>query len=240
MENFARHLSPPPAAAGNFGAVLLRAITQDGSLHVTKPIFKFLNDSRDAMDLRSAVMTLRPALIADITHFLCISHGKHPGIIDHAATKIVDDAARDWLLSAIKAFAAERHYLNRLIVAAGPIARQSGQEKITAIIAGQSKSFEMLATSDRQGCAAGTAIAFAIDWQHTRPLMDQCALALGIEPFELELPPLSQTVALAEQLASTAAKQRAMMFGAQQLLAQQRGLWQLIAGRHTEMQHFGV
>lgn len=239
MENFARHGSQPVATMSDFGARLLRTIDDDGSLQVTRPIFKFLSDSRDSPDLRSAVIRLRPALIADIAHFQCISHGRHPGVIDHAASKIVDDTAREWLLQATGSFAAERHYLNQLTVAAGPIARQSGQEKITAILTSQSKSFEMLATSDRQGCAAGAAISFAIDWQKTRPLLDQCAVTLGIEPTAISLPPAAQTIALADLLASTSSVQRAMMFGAQQLLAQQRGLWQLIAARHTEMCHFG-
>lgn len=240
MENFAQAGSGSIANSGDFAALLMRTIDDDGSLHVTRPMFKFLSDSRHLPDLRSAAAALRPALIADIAHFQCVSHGRHPGIIDHAATKIVDDAAREWLLQATQAFATERHYLNQLTVAAGPIARQNGQEKITAILTGQSKSFAMLATSDRQGCAAGAAISFVIDWHSTRPLLDQCALALGIKPADVALPPLPQCIAAADGLASNSAKQRAMMFGAQQLLAQQRGLWRLIAARHAEMRHFGV
>jgi hypothetical protein len=40
---------------------------------------------------------------------------------------------------------------------------------------------------------------------------------------------------LAEKLDDGAGYRRAMAFGSQQLLAQQRGLWQLIAARHAEM-----
>jgi hypothetical protein len=39
---------------------------------------------------------------------------------------------------------------------------------------------------------------------------------------------------LASQLAQNDSYARAMGFGAQQLLGQQRGLWQLIAARHAE------
>jgi hypothetical protein len=240
MDNLARPDFKQSNVAEDFGGSLAAVIAAEGSLAVIKPIAKFLKDSRDSSDLRSSVKTLRPALIADISHFLCISHGRHPGIIDHAATKIVEEAAREWLLHAIDGFAAERGYLNQLTVAAGPIARQTGQEKITAIIANQSKSFEMLATSDRNGCAAGAAIAFVMDWQNTRNLLDECALALGIQPTKLALPDPSQSLDLANMLTPDNAKQRAMLFGAQQMLAQQRGLWQLIVARHVEMNSSGA
>ena len=93
----------------------------------------------------------------------------------------------------------------------------------------------MIATSDRKGCAAGAAIAFALDWQQTRPLLEACALNLGIHPDCAELPEPVESQILAEKLAASDAASRAMMFGAQQLLGQQRGLWQVIGARHTEM-----
>lgn len=235
MENLARHENRPSDAARPFPAALLSMIAADGSISITVPLAKFLASSRDSRDLRSAVKSTRPALIADIAHFLCISHGRQPGIVDHAATKIVDDEARGWLLAATQGFSIERAYLTQLTVAAGPIARQQGQEKITAVLTNQAKSFAMLATSDRNGCAAGSAIAFVLDWQNTRPLIDECALSLGIEPPKCGLPSQAESTALADILSQESAKQRAMTFGVQQMLAQQRGLWQLIAARHTEM-----
>lgn len=239
MDNLARPGLTLVNTTEDFGGSLRALIAADGSLSVVKPIAKFLRDSRDCSDLRSSVKTLRPALIADIAHFLCISHGRHPGIVDHAATKIVEEPAREWLVQAIDGFAVERGYLNQLTVAAGPIARQTGQEKITAIIANQSKSFEMLATSDRNGCAAGAAIAFVMDWQNTRDLLDECALALGIQPSKLALPDSSKSINLANMLTPDTARQRAMTFGSQQMLAQQRGLWHLIVSRHVEMNSCG-
>lgn len=232
MDNLAR-----PDTELAFGEALLRLLEADGSAGITAPMQKFLNDSRDVRDLRSSVKTTRPALIADIAHFMCISHGRLPGVIDHAANKIVDEAARGWLLQAIEGFASERAFLNKLTVAAGPIRRLLGQGKITALLANQSKSFEMLATSDRKGCPAGAVIAFVIDWQATRGILDQAGLALGIQPAESTLPNVTNTIALAEKLAIGEPQKRAMRFGTQQLLAQQRGLWQLIAARHIEMSH---
>jgi hypothetical protein len=240
MDNLARPDFAKANPANDFGVSLSALIDAEGSLDAIKAISKFLKDSRDSSDLRSSVKTQRPALIADIAHFLCISHGRHPGIVDHAATKIIEEPAREWLVQAIDGFAAERGYLNQLTVAAGPIARQTGQEKITAIITNQSKSFEMLATSDRKGCAAGAAIAFVLDWQNTRDILDECGLSLGIQPSKLGLPNRLESISLANALTPDIAKQRAMMFGAQQMLAQQRGLWQLIAARHVEMQNTGA
>ncbi len=230
MDNLAR-----PDSVVAFGGSLLRLVEADGSAKVILPMQKFLNDSRDVRDLRSSVKTIRPALIADIAHFMCISHGRLPGVVDHAASKIVDEEARIWLVQAIDGFVAERALLNQLTVAAGPIRRLIGQDKISALLSNQSKSFEMLATSDRKGCPAGAAIAFVLDWQATRPLLDQAALSLGIEPVPHSLPSVAECEQLANAMAFDDAKKRAMLFGVEQLLAQQRGLWQLIAARHVEM-----
>ncbi len=218
----------------DFGSAFVRNILTDGSAPVIAPLLGFLGDRGDRPDLRAVVKNARSALIADIAHFINISHGRHPGIIDHAANKIVDDVARKWLVEAIDGFAAERRFLNALTVAAGPIRRHIGQDKITALIAGQSKNFEMLATSDRRGCPAGAALAFVIDWQQTRPLLERIALHIGMEPSSPSLPSVQDCTTLVNGLSNDDAQSRAMGFGAQQMLAQQRGLWQLIAARHAE------
>ncbi|MEP7350806.1 MAG: hypothetical protein ABI668_12775 [Sphingorhabdus sp.] len=230
MDNLAR-----PEFKADFGGSFVGTALSDGSILVVKPLMNFLGDRGDRPDWRSPAKNARAALIADIAHFINISHGRHPGVVDHVAHKIVDDAARKWLIQAIDAFAAERRFLNALTVAAGPIRRHVGQDRITALITGQSKNFHMLATSDRKGCPAGAALAFVIDWHQTRPLLDRIALHLEMEPPKIALPDIDNCAALAEDLAQNDSYRRAMGFGAEQLLAQQRGLWQLIAARHTEM-----
>jgi hypothetical protein len=230
MDNLAR-----PDGTAEFGSSFVRFVTHEGSSGVVMPMEKYLDDSRETPGLRTSVKNIRPALVADVAHFMCIAHGRLPGVIDYAATKIVDDEARSWFVDAINAFGRERAFLNQLTVAAGPVTRQLGQEKVTALVTNQVKSFQMIATSDRKGCAAGAAIAFVLDWQATRPLLDCCALYLNIEPAQLALPVAGHSRELIESLAKSDAQSRAMMFGAQQLLGQQRGLWQLIAARHTEM-----
>ena len=229
MNNLAR-----PEQDADFGKTFVRLVTSQGSLMVVEPLKAFLGDRGDRPDLRTPIKNARAALIADVAHFINISHGRYPGIIDHAASKIVDDVARRWLVQAIDGFAAERAFLNRLTVEAGPIRRHTGQDKITALITGQSKNFEMLATSDRKGCPAGAALAFTIDWHQTRPLLDRIALHIGMEPPVVTLPAVTTTAQLVGQIVQDEAYRRAMGFGAEQLLAQQRGLWHLIAARHAE------
>jgi hypothetical protein len=223
------------AQSGGFGEVFASLLAEHGSLSVTAPLVAFLDRSMASPDLRKAVKLSLPALLADIAHFLNISHGRFPGVIDHAANKIIAEEARNWLTQATTAFAAERAFLNRLTVAAGPIRRHTDQDKVEAILSVQHRSFEMLATSDRQGCPAGTALAFSLDWQATRPLLERAALMLEIDSGVCTLPGSAETLALASALANNAAAERAMTFGSQQVLAQQKGLWQLIAARHQAM-----
>lgn len=230
MDNLAR---PNPNNCP--GDSLVHDIIADGSLTVVAPLQHFLQSSGNRNDLRSPVKAARAALLADISHFMHISHGRHPGIVDYAAHKIIDDAARNWLVQAIDGMAAERAFLNKLTVTAGPIRRLSGQDKVNALVENQAKSFQMLTTSDRKGCPAGAAIAFVVDWHQTRILLDMVAYEIGVDPAPLLLPSIEACTELTGQLDDGAAYRRAMAFGAQQILAQQRGLWQLIVARHIEM-----
>src|SRR3954463_13805965 len=42
--------------------------------------------------------------IADLLHFLCILHGRYPGIVDHAAAREIEPGPRAWLAEAAYAF----------------------------------------------------------------------------------------------------------------------------------------
>ena len=70
--------------------------------------------------------------LADAIHFLCALHGRHPGVIDHAATRTVDPGGGAWLQGAAAAAAVERNLLTRLAVAAGPIPSTPGGGAATA------------------------------------------------------------------------------------------------------------
>ncbi len=229
MDNLAR-----PERVVDFGSQFTDAVLADGSVSIIAPLADFISEGSTRPDLRSPFKYARGALVADIAHFMNISHGRHPGVVDHAAHKIADDAARKWLIKAIDGFAVERNFMNALTVAAGPERRHHGENKVAALITGQARNFEMLATSDRKGCPAGAALAFIIDWHRSRPLLSAVALHVGMDVPALALPDIGECSDVAEKLGVTDNYRRAMRFGAEQLLAQQRGLWRLIAARHAE------
>jgi hypothetical protein len=218
-----------------FGEGFAALVAENGSVPISGPLTAFLDRCMAAPDLRKSVKDSLPALLADVAHFLNVSHGRFPGVVDHAAEKIVDPEARDWLTLATTTFVRERAFLNSLTVAAGPIRRHLDQDKIEALLTTQQRSFEMLATSDRKGCPAGAAMAFVLDWHTTRPMLDRAALMLGIDAQPCTLPATKMTVALADALSGNSGVERAMAFGSQQFLAQQKGLWHLIAARHHKM-----
>jgi hypothetical protein len=228
MDNLAR-----PLVTDDLGSKFVRNILSDGSLTVVAPLIHFLSDGHHRPHLRSSGKNVRAALLADISHFLHILHGRHPGVIEYAAQN-ADDAAQAWLMKAMDGMLAERNYLNKLTVTAGPIRRLPGQDKISLLVECQAKNFQMLASSDRHGCSSGAAIAFVLDWHQTRPLLDIVAQEMGLMPTSLVLPSVLECQHLAEKLNHDVGYRRAMAFGADQTLAQQRGLWQLVVARHIE------
>ena len=169
--------------------------------------------------------------IADITHFLCILHGRHPGVVDHAATKTADESARDWLIKAMDAFTAERAFLTKLTVAAGPISGVGAMDQSNSTVLAQRKALEMLSQSDRNGCALGASFALVLDWFSIRPVLETIALKLGVEPRSAILPSPQSTVDLNRALIAASGMERAINFGVDQILAQHRGLWQLLEAR---------
>ncbi len=168
---------------------------------------------------------------ADAAHYLCMLHGRHPGVIDHAATRTTDNAARAWLVQAAQGFSAERSFLTQVTVVVGPLPSTAGQSECEATVIQQRHALEMLAQSDRRGCAMGAAIALALDWQAVRALLDSAALRVGVEPKPCLLPSRAATLAMADALATDDAAVRAIHFGARQLLRQHRGLWDLLQAR---------
>lgn len=169
--------------------------------------------------------------LSDVVHQLCALHGRHPGVVDHAATRTAHIDARNWLISAVDGFAVERTFLTKLVVAAGPLPSTPGHSQSEAAVNGQRHALEMLAKSDRYGCAIGAAAALVMDWRAMRPLLVAAATRLGIEAPALSLPEESETISVVAAIAETPAIERAMTFGAQQILAQHRGLWDLLAAR---------
>jgi len=169
--------------------------------------------------------------LADAVHFLCMLHGRHPGIVDLAAARVAEPAARLWLEDTAEAFAAERHYLTRLAVAAGPVPGTPGGGASEAAVLAQRSALATLAESEREGCALGAAIGLAADWTRVRGVLDSAARRLGVEVAPVSLPSLESSRAVAEAAAAAPARERALLFGAEQILVQHHGLWALLEAR---------
>jgi hypothetical protein len=169
--------------------------------------------------------------LADAVHFLCLGHGRYPGVVDHAAGRVTHPAARHWILKAATGFAAERAFLTKLVVAAGPLPSTPGQARSEAAVAAQTHALATLAQSERNGTALGAAIALVLDWRRIRRVLDVAGQRFGVDPVPLDLPTLGESLEIAAASASTPAVERALAFGAQQLLIQQRGLWDLLETR---------
>lgn len=178
---------------------------------------------------RDALLSLGD--LADAAYYLCLLHGRHPGVIDHAANRSADNAARAWLIETADAFAAERAYLTQVTVAAGPVPSTAGQADCETTVGQQRHALDMLAQSDRRGCAMGAAIALVLDWRAVRHVLDMAAIRAGLEPQRCTLPERAVTLDIARAIGGDDATDRAIQFGARQLLNQHRGLWDLLAAR---------
>lgn len=172
---------------------------------------------------------------ADIIHFLCALHGRHPGIVDHAGTRTVEPAGRAWLGSAAEAMVDERVYLTRLAVAAGPMPSTHGATGSETAILAQRGALATLAQSDRLGCALGAALAFAADWVAIRAVLDAAAKRLGVDPRPCGL---GNADLLGEVADASVHSERALLFGAQQLALQHRALWDLLEARQQARQEY--
>ena len=171
--------------------------------------------------------------LADVIHHVSLLHGRHPGVIDHAALHIAHPDLRAWFSAATEAFARERSTLTKLVVAIGPIPSTPGQAQTESAVLGQRHALDMLAQSDRVGCAFGAAAALILDWAAIRTVLNFAAKRIGVEIVDCTFPTADLTYAAAEAVAETAAIERAVTFGAQQLLTQHRGLWDLIQSRQA-------
>ena len=169
--------------------------------------------------------------LADLIHFICTLHGRYPGVIDHAAGRVVAPDARDWREEASSAFADERAYLARLAVAAGPVPSTPGAGDSDATVLAQRHAVEMLAQSERNGCAVGAAMAVYLDWSSIRAVLDTAARRFGVETPKFAGGECEAVAAVADGFADASPLQRALLVGAQQILSQHQGLWDLLEAR---------
>lgn len=200
------------------GGLVERLVASDGSVAHTWP-------------RRLAAGTAPRRDLADAVHALCMLHGHHPGLADDARARGVQDEAAEWFALAAESFAAERAVLASLVAVVGHLPSTPGHAESEAAILTQRHALEMLSRSDRRGCASGAIAALLLDWPAIRGVLDRAGDAFGLASPPSSLPEPSITAAALALLGATPASERAIGFGAQQLLAQHRGLWSLLEAR---------
>ncbi len=206
------------AGLGGASGTLVALVAADGSA-----------SHRFATRLTSGVAPIRD--LTDAIHQICLLHARHPDIVEQAASHSNEPSTAAWIAEATSGFAAERAFVVRLVAAAGPLPSTPGQAASEAAIAAQRHALDMLAQSGRSGCADGTALALIMDWPAIRSVLDVTAMRLGIDPPRSTLPPVYETATVIDALTARLSVERAMLFGAQQMLAQHRGLWDLLEAR---------
>ena len=169
--------------------------------------------------------------IADAVHLLCSVHGHHPGLVEQALCLCPAGPAHQWLAGAADAFERERLYLVRLTAAVGPIPSTPGAAETEATLLAQRHALEILARSERRGCALGAATALVSDWWPIRRLLDRAAARVGIEAPVPSLPDEGSIIAVIQAECDSPAAERAMAFGGEQMLLQNRGLFDLMEAR---------
>lgn len=171
------------------------------------------------------------SLLADMAHYLGLLHGRFPGMMDYAAAHITDNAARQWLIQTCDAFAKERAFLARLSVELGPVPSTSDHSNSDAAVLQLRHALDMLAQSERRGCALGAAATLALDWLAIRALLDQAAIRTGLEPVRSAMPDRAATLSVLRNLHADDVMVRAIRFGGRQLLHQHDALWTILRRR---------
>lgn len=169
--------------------------------------------------------------LADVLHLLTMLYGTQPGLIEIASMRNVVPEADAWFRHAASGFSAERNYLAQLIVAAGPTPSTPGDAESSAAVMGQRHALETIVGSDRIGCPIGAVAALMFDWQSIRSVLDTAAARIGIAAPASAMPDDDETSIMLARLPRSSRLDRALTFGARQLLLQHRGLWDLLEAR---------
>jgi hypothetical protein len=169
--------------------------------------------------------------LADCVHLFCSLYGRYPGLIDIALNNCVAGPVRDWLREASDAYERERLYLVRLTSSVGPLPSTPGAAETESTLVSQRHAIETLARSERRGCALGAATALMADWPAVRAVFDRAADRIGVQKPALTLPEPDSIVGVIGHGTDGLASERALGFGGEQLLLQNRGLFDLLEAR---------
>jgi hypothetical protein len=169
--------------------------------------------------------------LADAVHLFCSLYGRHPGLIELALNNCPAGSVRDWLREASDAYERERLYLVRLTASVGPLPSTPGAAETEATLVAQRHAIETLAKSERRGCALGAATALMADWSAIRSVLDRAADRMGMQKPALTLPDQDSIVRVIADGTDGMPSERALGFGGEQLLLQNRGLFDLLEAR---------
>lgn len=169
--------------------------------------------------------------LADCVHLFCSLYGRYPGLIEIALGHCPAGPVRDWLREASDAYERERLYLVRLTASVGPLPSTPGAAETEATLVAQRHAIETLAKSERRGCALGAATALMGDWHSVRGVFDRAADRIGMQKPGLTLPDTDSIVRVIADGTDGLASERALGFGGEQLLLQNRGLFDLLEAR---------
>jgi hypothetical protein len=169
--------------------------------------------------------------LADCVHLFCSLYGRHPGLIEVALNNCPAGPVRDWLKEASDAYERERLYLVRLTASVGPLPSTAGAAETESALVAARHAIETLAGSERRGCALGAATALMSDWPAIRALFDRAADRVGMQRPVLTLPDQPSVVRVISDGTDGPASERALGFGGEQLLLQNRGLFDLLEAR---------
>jgi hypothetical protein len=169
--------------------------------------------------------------LADCIHLFCSLYGRYPGLIEIALNNCPAGPVRDWLREASDAYERERLYLVRLTASVGPLPSTPGAAETEAAMVSQRHAIETLAKSERNGCALGAATALMGDWPAVRAVLDRAGDRIGMQKPVLTLPDPDSIIRVIGDGTDGLASERALGFGGEQLLLQNRGLFDLLEAR---------
>ena len=184
-----------------------------------------------AQDLAGPLDATTARDLDDLVHLLGQLYARQPSLIDLALRHCPAGPVRDWLAAAADGFERERQYLVRLTSAVGPIPSTPGHAETEAAMMAQRHALETLARSERTGCALGAATALVSDWRDIRPLLDRAAARVAVPVPPCALPNEDSIARVLAGSAAGAGPERAVRFGAEQLLLQHRALFDLLEAR---------
>ncbi len=208
-----------------------RSVLDVAYAHVAQTIGSGLATHRHARRLAEASGPQAARDLADAVHLLCSLYGRHPGLVELALNYCADGAARKWLVAASAGFERERLYLVRLTAAVGPLPSTPGSAETESALGQQRHATETLALSERCGCALGATTALVADWSAIRGVLDRAAERMGVDVPSCSLPDEAAVVAVLAAAMVGPGAERAVAFGSQQLLLQNRGLFDLLEAR---------